>query len=468
MAFKCSPSFYISLLLAFSSWVVFYPGIFSVDSLVTYREAVSGDFSDLRSSFLTLLFSLFLNAGGQVGLLSLLMCLAGFLGLRRLSLAVLNLFPGSKLIQELTVSGVLVLLASPLTPLVVYLVTFWFDTWLMLGLLWAAALLLELSNDLTSLSYPGKRGRWVGLAILATLILLARPNSILLYPFLSLAFISLPGVKSATRKQVFTFAIFPLLFYLFYIPFQYRGLGVKRAHPERVAVALDLASLLTFDPSICKETPLESCSLIDGFPPGFSVGAGAIDRTLNHGLVKTEPAFASLMVSPNLYQDLWRAASRYPWTYLRVKLLNFIDFIRARERYYYQTSTHPNAYGLHLNLRFQAVRNTLFRWMHAVYQQPLLRYFSFVPLPWMLVNLLLVGRGMLIARKDGPDRYLGRLLLIPLAYSFSYLLAMTAADFRFIYPAVLLVQAISLSRLFLVLLPHLLAKRLILAPVSLD
>jgi hypothetical protein len=449
---KGSPSLFLSLSLALMTWLVFYPGIFSVDSLVTYQEALSGEFSDIRSSFLTILFSLFLKAGGQVGLLALLMCLAGFLGIRRLSLAVIHPLTGVKRFQELSVSTVVVLLVSPLTPLAIYLVTFWFDTWLMLLLIWALALLLELWNEQDLVSYPKNRGKLFTLVILVAMILLARPNSILLYPFFVLALISIPGFIIIPRRILLVLTLFPLLFFLFYIPVQYNLIGVKRVNPEKVAVALDLASLLTYDRSICDEVRLSSCELvIERFPQNFYVGKGAIDHTLNHGLVKTEPAFASLMASPGIYHDLWLAASHYPWSYIKVKVLNFLDFIRPRDRFYFQSTTHPNSFGLHLSFRFQEVRNTLYRIMHTVYQHPLLRFFSFVPFPWMLVALVGMGRGIYAGKKNQQAWFLGMILLIPLAYCFSYLLVMTTSDFRFVYPAILLVQVISLMRLFQVL-----------------
>src|SRR5436305_1900504 len=76
-----------------------------------------------------------------------------------------------------------------------------------------------------------------------------------------------------------------------------------------------------------------------------------------------------------------------------------------------------------------------------------LRWVSGVHLVWILVNVAWVG-GLLAAwRRTGEERYgfLAALLLIPLAYYFSYLAATPGHDFRYMYPATLLIQCVTAS-----------------------
>ena len=404
------------------------------------------DVSDIRSPFITILLSLFLKAGGTIGLLTLVQCVTGFLGVRRLSLATTSLFPIEKPRQEWIACFLQLLLSSPLTPMPVYFATFWLDTWLAIFLLWAAALLLELAKE-TSVVISASD--WVKLFFLAALIafiMLTRLNAPILYPALTVAFLSVQRQKSIPGKVLPALTVFPLLFYLAFTFLQYEIIGVKHAHQERIVLALDLASMLTYNPAICETLELQSCSVVLGrLSPGFVVGRGAIDHTLNQGLSTMEPAFVELAFSSSLFQDTWQVAIHHPETYAAVKVLNFLDYTRPRDRYYYQAFMHPNGLNLYFNTRFEYAREMLFTLLHAVYEHPLLKFFSFVHLPWILINLVGIIFCFLYRRPTRQLRILGTLLFIPATYYGSYLLALTASDFRFMYPAMLLVQVILIS-----------------------
>ncbi|HSU82919.1 MAG TPA: hypothetical protein VLR69_10895, partial [Thermoanaerobaculia bacterium] len=70
-----------------------------------------------------------------------------------------------------------------------------------------------------------------------------------------------------------------------------------------------------------------------------------------------------------------------------------------------------------------------------------------VHLVWILVNVAWVA-GLLAAwRRAREERYgfLAVLMLVPLAYYLSYLAATPGHDFRYMYPATLLVQCVTAS-----------------------
>jgi hypothetical protein len=444
-----SPSLIISLFFALLTWLIFYPGILSVDSLYTFQEASTGRISDIRSPFITMLLSLLLKTGGTIGTLTLLQTLSGFLGLRRLILAVTGFFSAEKIEHEWVGCTVIILLYSPLTPLQVYFATFWFDTWLVILLLWVAALLLELAVETNPIISRRDYYKIFLLIILMVFVMLARPNSPILYPALATIFLGVLRNKFISSRALLFLVLCPLMLYPLLVTFQYRVIGVKREHPERVAFALDLGSMLIYEPAICQTLSLPSCRIVlENFPPEFIVGHGAIDHTLNQGLGRSEPGFVELFTGPSLKQDLLLAASRYPGIYSKVKILNFLDYICPRDQYYYQSFIQPNSFGLSFDPRFEFVRNKLFLLLHKVYRHPLLKYFSFVHLTWIIGNLIGIFFFLTIGRKLHQYKLFAMVLSIPAVYYFSYLLAMTASDFRFMYPSLLITQVIIMTLVF--------------------
>jgi len=439
---RISPSLLISYFSAFLTWLIFYPGLFSVDSLTIYQQALTGDFRSFHPPLLALALRFFLKAGGTVGLFTLIACLLGFLGIRRLSLAVAKYFSVKEDRQEWVVCLVFFVLSIPLTPMMIYFATLWVDTWLTIYLIWIIAMLLEMAMDGNRISYF-KLGVLVILIIFALLI---RSNSIILYPPLILALIIVLWKKPIAHTGIVLLVLCPLIFYFLFVNLQYKSLRTLNVHPERVSFALDLTSMLIYNPSICPAINLQSCRVVEkDLNPGFRVGNGAIDHTLNQGWNYSEPVLIELIESPFLSTDLWLAATHYPWTYVSVKLLNFWDYIHARDQYYYQSFIHPNNLGVVMNEQFDDVRNAIFIILHRVYTHPILKYFSFVHLPWIVLNLLGILYCFMNRHKSGPLRYLGLILLIPATYYFSYLIALTASDFRFMYPSLVIMQVITLT-----------------------
>lgn len=445
-------SFYISLALALTIWAIFYPGTLSVDSLSTYLEAITGNFTDARPPLIAFALFLLLKTGGTLGLFTLLGCLLGYLGVRRLLLAVIDLFDAGRTRREIIASVGLLILSSPLTPMPVYFVTLWFDTWLTIILLWTIALLLELRMDLAPKIFGRVSLKMLVVLVLIALVMLVRWNSVVLYPVLILAWFCAVRDKVISHRLLLALTTCPLLLYILFLIFQYNVIGVTRAHQERIVFALDLASMLVHNPSICTELSLQSCDIVQGkITPQFIVGAGAIDHTLNQGKGTIEPAIASLVLSPSLVNDLLTAGFHYPWTYGTVKVLNFLDYLRPQPRYFFQSFIHPNNLGLSLNSQFTTVRHKYVEILRLVYIHPVLKMFSFAHLSWIILDLAGILYCLVFQRGSRRHVFLGLILMVPLAYVLSYLLALTASDFRFMYPAMLLVQVIAIG--FLSTLP---------------
>ena len=445
-----SPSFLIALTLALLTWLLFYPGIFSADSLYTYSEASTGKFTDLRSPFITLMVFILLKISGSINLITLFQCLLGFFGIRQLSVAVASLFVTDKPTREWIACIVLLLFSSPITPMPIYFATLWDDTWLIIFLVWSVALLIEFSKETNAASNRNNYPKVLLLIILIAAVMLSRPNSPILYPALILVFSSILSRQVFSRKTILFVALGPIIIYLLTNIFYYKVLGVKHVHHERISFALDSASMLTYNPTICQELSLRSCKLVnEKFPSEFIAGDGAIDHTLSQGSIRPEPGFVELAASSFVVQDLWSAATHYPVTYGIVKVLNFLDYIRPRNQYYFQSYIHPNNFNLAFIPQFKPVRDRFFLLLYLVYKHPTLKYISFVHFPWLLINLSGIVYWSRFVHKADTYSLMRRILYVPAVYYFSYLLAMTASEFRFMYPSALLVQVMFMTLIIL-------------------
>jgi len=394
--------------------------------------------------------SLLLKTGGPIALLALLQCIFGFLGIRQLVVAITDLFPSDKPTPKWIACFVILFLSSPITPMPIYFATLWDDSWLIILLLWSVALLLEFAREKKLVGARNNHRKVFLLIIPIAAVMLARPNSPIMYPPLILVFTSILRRQSFSRKFIFALALCPLMLYLFANIFYYAVVGVKHVHHERISLTLDLASMLTYNPIICQTLSLLSCKLIqEKFPPEFIAGNGAIDHTLGQGSNIPEPGFVELAASPFLVQDLWLAATHYPGTFGKVKVLNFLDYIRPRDQYYYQSFIHPNNFNLAFSPQLEPVRIWYFLLLNRVYRHPVLKYISFVHLPWILINLAGIIFWFLFARKSKKLTLIVMILTISTVYYLSYLLALTASEFRFMYPSTLLTQVIIITSIIL-------------------
>ena len=180
-------SLLLGLLAALWIWIIFYPGVFSADSIYFIFEATSGLYSDWHSPLIAFALALVPGIEENIGLVILAQILAGALGIRRLVIS-LSRFLGMK---EVLLDGAaffgLALFLSPLTPLAVYLATLWADTWLAILTIWIFALLLELSGETTLevQRYPTKKIAAATLLICGAI--LVRSNAPVLYPALAVS-----------------------------------------------------------------------------------------------------------------------------------------------------------------------------------------------------------------------------------------------------------------------------------------
>lgn len=439
-------SLIFALLSALGIWLVFYPGIFSADSIYFVFESTSGLYSDWHSPLIPFFLELVPNVESNIGLVTLLQILAGLLGIRRLAIAFTRFMGIGEEFRNGFALFNLALFSSPLTPLPVYLATLWTDTWLAVLLVWIAALLIEMRG----LHEPEIRENSISKAVLVTLLVsmavMVRSNTPVLYPALALVLWVVLDPKLVTKFQRIVLIVLPVVLYSIFMLYQNMILDVKHGHAEHAIYALDMASMIVYDPSICQDLSLRSCDLVlDVFSQDFIIGDGAIDFTMNQGRKAYVPYY-DLLYHPGLENEYFTAVTEHPRLWITVKILNFIDYVGPDEsRYFYQKKNLPNYEGFARPHLFAPLTDLWFALTDRVLQDPVLRWLSFVHAIWLIVNFLGLVICAWLGRLNKRARFVGLLLLVPASYYGSYLIAFTSSEFRFMYPAMLLVQVITLT-----------------------
>jgi hypothetical protein len=454
---KAPFSFIFCLLFSISLWLVFYPGVYSIDSMIFVYQATIGKYYDFQPVLISFLIGIVLRMGGNLSLLTLVQALAGMFGLRQLVLEVGRLFKiNNNRRPDALAFAILLLLSSPLTLVPIFLVTLWTDTWLAIFLVWAIATLTNIyqeSRNPDRILFYLKISCLVGLLGLAMLV---RYNALVLIPVAVLVIERATAHFAVNPRLRLPIAFAPLAMIVLFSAAQSRFLNIVREHDEHFVYALDLASMILRDPSVCHDLSLNSCDMVQGlFPKEFVVGNGAIDNTINQGRGTFSKDYLDLVRYPGLVAEYIREINDHPLLWVSVKVSNYLDYLRPdTSRFFYPELIPNNNIGLAYDPARSVGRTTWFSISDWVSQNPVLRWFSFVHSFWLIMNLLELGVCLFwMAGKHNKDAaFLALILTIPLVYYGSYLLALTASDFRFMYPSTLIIQVISLTILFSLLL----------------
>jgi hypothetical protein len=425
-------------------WRVFFPGLMSADSIAQYGQALTGRYNDWQPPLMAIVLHAVFSLGGAIGILMLAQCAAGVFGVRALVRAVIALLYGDRIPERRAAwLPLLVLLALlvPLTPLAFYLMTFWKDAWAMILLLWIGALALNLFR-----CGPAPK-RLLLLIGLTAALGLVRHNAIVALPFAGLAIWEGARASRRSRAGALALAAAPLALALVASPLIDRVFGVEKLHPDSQIMALDLVGICAADRAACARLPWTSAHVLDW---------SALDhyRPGDFGFIfwdKPPHVDPSIRLDyPRLRAEYLRAVREFPGLLARVKLEAFETLLGLDQTFYFfHDSIADNPYRLVLGQRLAPLRQGLSDTAKGVAENRVLRWLSGVHLVWIVIDVLGVLGLLALSLRPGGKRYriLAWVLLIPLGYYLSYLFATPVHDFRFMYPATLMVQCVALSGL---------------------
>jgi hypothetical protein len=432
-------------------WMVFEPGVLFIDSLRHYREATLGQYGNWHPPIMSILLRGALKCGGDLGLLTLVQCLAGCLGLRAFVSASLRALYGDGLSEgqrAWLALAVFLLLLLPLSPLLFYLVTFWKDSWAMALLLWVGAGLLRLSEK-GARPVAQDVATWLGLVGCMTLLLLVRHNAVVLAPLFPFCLVVLLRKRGLGLGWAVLAALAPVVCYPLARFTMQRAFVIREQHPEDQVLALDLVGLCVLDEGLRPSLPHTSAHLVEGaYREYYRFGwVGPLYGWVGPPIVKEEFVFNN---HEGLKAEYLKAAREHPGALARVKWKAFESLLGAHStNLWFQPGIHENEFGLEFNPEFGPVREALTRAGQSVVRDRHLRWVSGVHLVWVLANVAwLLGAGWAYKR-FGAARFanLAVVLLLPLGYYLSYLAAVPARDFRFMYPSTLMIQALTAGAL---------------------
>jgi hypothetical protein len=427
--------------LAVVLWRIFFPALMSYDSVGQLRQAWNGVYDNWHPPLMAIVLHGFLKVGRNVGAVMLVQCLAGLFGLRALVLAWLEAFFGPGVPRrraEWIAVAVVLLLLLPVSPLPFYLAMFSKDSWAAVLMLWACALASRLLGG--PREAPEGRRTWLRIAALtavAAALGMVRHNAVVALPFAGLAVAF--ALRRSSRALVVAMAAVPLLVSLGAEAALERAFHVQDSHLERHMMAFDLVGVCALDARACDRLPyIKSHILVPDYRRRYVPGNMALSFWTDPPVLSSE----AMWFGDRLRAEYLRAAWELPGLLARVKLQAFLPLlsIGGPHTFIYQ-ELYPNELGLRLNERFAPVRARLGELTVRSGESPLLRWISGVHLVWIAAGVLWIA-ALLASR---PRRPLALVMLLPLSFALSYLLAAPAGDYRFLYPATLAMQGMTLA-----------------------
>jgi hypothetical protein len=438
------PSYLFFLVLAAIVWRVFFPALMSYDSFVQFREAWTGHYDDWHPPLMAVVLHGFLKLGRGIGAVMLAQCVAGLFGVRALVLAWLAAFFGPAVpprraegIAMLTV----LLLVLPVSPLPFYLATFWKDSWAAVLMLWTCAVSFRLLGEPPEADAAGRRRTWariLALLALSAALGMVRHNAVVSLPFAGLV------LAIAVRRRSRGLAVLMVAAPLLVCAVAERAIGavfhVHEMHLERHMMAFDLLGVCTLDAQACDAFPFfERHILLRDYARRYV--PGDMGESFWSG-----PPVLDLDVTRHgdlLRAEYLRAVRRFPGLFARVKLEAFAPLVDPHETHHFiYLGMDANELGLRLNPRFAPLRAGLTNLtLEAGAKNPFLRLISGVHLVWLIAAAVWTA-ALLVSRRR---RSLALVMLLPLSFYLSYLLASPAADYRFMYPATLTMQVVTVA-----------------------
>jgi hypothetical protein len=222
--------------------------------------------------------------------------------------------------------------------------------------------------------------------------------------------------------------------------------GVLRFHPENQVIVLDLVGFFVMDDRYLDEFPYAR-SLLNGEGYRRDYVFGDVVPLL---FQRDRPKIVHDVFfqddgrrNASLRSEYRHAALHHPALLMKIKWLGFLGLIGPFERTHIVPEDVPN--DRYLNPFMETPRTAILQFDQSLMSRvPGWLFASHAP--WIMVNFVaLLAAGAAWARGRSGARFLFAWLLIPASYYASYLLAAVGHDYRYMYPATLMIQAMLLT-----------------------
>lgn len=346
------------------------------------------------------------------------------------------------------------ILLIPWSPLQYYLVTFIKDSFFAFSLCWLIALILNFIrvkvnviqfNILYSL-----------LTILLVFCLSSRHNALILFPLILFSQYMILKTRQISLRKMIVYFSMPWILFFGVKKINTDFFEIQKTYPFQQVIAQDLISMVYLKPDIRKNFPYLNSNLKSNYLEGFEWGN--VHRIyFEDTIVNEEYRYGNEMT-----EEYMRAILHYPLLFIKTKWLNFqtlLSFEVPHNWFYLGVDKQDIAqHGsiiltkrsekLIQNTTFNKIRSKIFYFSIAISDNMSSRLFSGINAVWLIINILSIFVLIFFIIKTRINPFSLIIILFPFLYYFSYLVATTAHDFRFMYPATLVVQTLFLSFLF--------------------
>lgn len=423
------------IVIAVFVWQIYYPAIMSPDSIDQYGQALEGNFVDWHPPLMSLVLAFIFKVGGGIGTLVFIQCLAALFGLRSAFSFSLRFFsnrniskPSSQLIATICV---IIFLIPFLTPFMFISATFWKDAWLAIMLLWIISYLFWLFLNLESFTNRKFIIHILLLSLISAMMILVRHNALVILPVIGLIIAAFCRIKFGNIGLIF--GILPLLLGFVLNPIVDGVFNVQHVRAGNLVVASDLTTMLLLYPELRAEYP----------------------ATIRHQNTprKTPKDLIIELGNDNteLQNEYARTFSNYPSQFLFAKLYRFGQMLSVQNAWKQKLAYDiiSNQYGLKINENHREIRYKLNSLSAETGNKWYFIWFSGLHVVWLILNILAATYFLtrVFVKRNLESVFTFLLFLVPLSYYFSYLLAATTPDYRFMYPATLLMQVSIISLL---------------------
>lgn len=414
--------------LAVIIWQIYYPGIMSPDSIDQYEQALEGKLVGWHPPLMSLILSGIFKIGGGIENLIFIQCLAALFALRSAFSLSLRFFSNqiiSKQTSQLIATVLTVVFLIPfLTPFMFISVIFWKDAWLAIMLLWTISYLLWLFINFDFLTDRKFIVHILLLSLTSAAVVLIRHNAIVILPVIGLIIAAFGRIKFG--KVGLVFGGLPLLLGFILNPLVNLVFDVQPAKAENLVVASDLTTMLRLYPELKADYPatIRHDQLPRQTSKDLIVELGGDNAELQKEYAKTFSAYPVQLLSAKLY---------------RFGQMLSLENARKQKLAY---DVIANKYGLKSNETHSQIRYKLNALSSETANSWYFIWISGLHAVWLILNLAAAVYFLrrVLAERNLKSVFCFLLFLIPLSYYFSYLLAATTPDYRFMYPATLLMQ----------------------------
>lgn len=440
---RCGPPllFIVTLsALALVIWLIFWPANMSPDSISQYRQAQLRQFNTWQSPFIAVCLSVVMLFGGDIQIVSLLQSLAAVFAVYFFvteAAASFRVLPhADAACHRIGFLATILFVVPYWSPFAFYAMTFWKTTWLAFVLLFWCGITLRLWRN----RGPSPGRDWFEFITCFSLTLVVpciRHNAQILAPILAVAIWNV--CPDCRRRVPSAFAGLALVGMFLSPLLVQKAIRARDAKPFNQVMAVELVGLYKYAPHArTRLIHTEEClhiELLEGFAYG-DFGA----------LLWSQPR----LVTPNymgrsdrLRAEYIVALREFPLELLKVKLLAYSKLLGIRfTSLWCWSEVSANDYGIREGGWVSARR--FFQGLATeIPRHPVLRWLSAVHAVWLCsgIALWIIGATR-VAAGAAQWRSVVCVLSVAIAYYASYLVATTAHDFRFMYPATLLVQCL--------------------------